>query len=388
VLRREIALIAVLSACGPPREVTMYCDKSVPFTASPPMPSDVQSLAGATPNGFRIAFVSEAYTEDKLSEFRSDAQTLIDDMKKNPGMIVGRRPDLFTFDLISVASKTTQLKNTDRSDTAFAGCLSFATTGAVGSYLEADRSAAASVVAAAVGDVDAVVVLMNTQDGAESASLAQDAAPGAPPVVLANWPPESELAYAPGSTLDHELGHALVGLEDEYIMISEPYPSTSLAHSGDLFFLFPNVTDDPTGAKWSQLVTGAVPGGALYASGIFHPTTECRMNVALSEFCAVCSHAVDEVLDARATGMDTDGPPRCGIWVSGEPALVQAEAFDLTPPVTVTLTIDGTQADMRTGGRHPGAVAGLTRKGGNIAITAHCTDGSGLAADAQLTFAY
>jgi hypothetical protein len=93
----------------------------------------------------------------------------------------------------------------------------------------------------------------------------------------------------------HEFGHAGYGLGDEYA--NEP---TSELPDGkqDEVAQYPNITTDPTGLRWRELLpdlfaNGKIKeiheGGDTYAKGVWHPFRKCRMNQTRTEpFCPVC----------------------------------------------------------------------------------------------------
>ncbi|HEY5705569.1 MAG TPA: M64 family metallopeptidase [Terrimicrobiaceae bacterium] len=86
----------------------------------------------------------------------------------------------------------------------------------------------------------------------------------------------------------HELGHSFAGLADEYggftTIYAGPEPSQ------------PNVTKDPTGAKWARWngynqprigTIGAYDGGRYYDHGIYRPSLNSKMRVLGEPFDAV-----------------------------------------------------------------------------------------------------
>ncbi|MFH8249425.1 M64 family metallopeptidase [Microbacterium sp. B2969] len=113
----------------------------------------------------------------------------------------------------------------------------------------------------------------------------------------------------------HEMGHNLFGLGDEY-------------HNGTAAFTGttgqPNLSEMPatwTALKWHDLVEAATPlptdagappagwnnrtsvgafegGGGNFATGIFRPVLECRMNQNDPPWCPVCAREIDRVFGA------------------------------------------------------------------------------------------
>ena len=111
------------------------------------------------------------------------------------------------------------------------------------------------------------------------------------------------------STIAHELGHNLFGLDDEYTNDDRTFTGTSTK---------PNTSERPgdwSALKWSALVTpgaplptdpAALPGrwnrrtsvgafegaGGSFTIGLFRPVLECRMNQNDPPWCPVCGQAI------------------------------------------------------------------------------------------------
>ncbi|GGP57148.1 M64 family metallopeptidase [Saccharothrix coeruleofusca] len=88
-----------------------------------------------------------------------------------------------------------------------------------------------------------------------------------------------------GQIAVHELGHSIGGLADEY---DYPYETYTGAEPRE-----PNVTADPTGAKWSAYlgqpspdggVVGAYQGARYYKYGLYRPTEDSIMRTLGREF--------------------------------------------------------------------------------------------------------
>jgi len=95
----------------------------------------------------------------------------------------------------------------------------------------------------------------------------------------------------------HEYGHVL-GLADEYgTADGPPLDRTSRTKEPRE----PNLTLDPRGAKWRNLVTGAVEGADGYNRGIYRPTRDCRMRSFAGGFCQVCSDHIRRELEGYLT---------------------------------------------------------------------------------------
>ncbi len=113
----------------------------------------------------------------------------------------------------------------------------------------------------------------------------------------------------------HELGHNLFALGDEYHNADNDFTSTTTKA---------NLSEEPASwdnLKWRDLVAAGTPlptdasalpggwnnrtdvgafegGGGNYATGIFRPVIECRMNQNTPPWCPVCAREIDLILEA------------------------------------------------------------------------------------------
>jgi IgA Peptidase M64 len=129
----------------------------------------------------------------------------------------------------------------------------------------------------------------------------------------------------------HEMGHTAFGLADEYPSkagCSRPDPGHDV-HPGPEPD-YPNVTLDPTGAKWAELIgpgtalptmtnpdptrcdtrpspvppgtVGAFEGADYHRSGVYRPEYDCRMRTLGTDFCAVCQREIRRQVLRYAAG--------------------------------------------------------------------------------------
>jgi hypothetical protein len=171
------------------------------------------------------------------------------------------------------------------------------------------------------------------------------------------------------TVVDHELGHAIVGLADEYsedrdrLVDDGPDDAVTSAVVMEHWALWhtPNLTSDPQGRKWEDVVSRAPePGGWTFETGIFHPTDSCRMlnHRWADRFCPVCAREIDR-FHASITG--NDGPPECDLTaIPGGDGLfaLEVHAFDFDGvDIWVTGDVeDGEYAPTRGGIRWQGFV--------------------------------
>jgi hypothetical protein len=129
--------------------------------------------------------------------------------------------------------------------------------------------------AAAAPDVDAVCALIHFARGRSVRSNA-DVLPGAAGRI--------RLDDRDTSAFLHELGHALLGVGDEYAEESR-LPAEALARIAT----FPNLSTDPSGRRWAHIVSTKHEGGGGYRRGVWRAERDCRMRSCRSEaFCRVC----------------------------------------------------------------------------------------------------
>lgn len=89
----------------------------------------------------------------------------------------------------------------------------------------------------------------------------------------------------------HELGHALIGLGDEYWTEEVEIPEESKWEVS----LSPNLSTDETGARWKHILPTVFEGGSYYKYGVYRGAKNCRMKQTRSRnFCAVCLHSINE----------------------------------------------------------------------------------------------
>ncbi|MCP4676723.1 MAG: hypothetical protein GY854_14665 [Deltaproteobacteria bacterium] len=160
-----------------------------------------------------------------------------------------------------------------------------------------------------------------------------------------------------GDIVEHELGHGLANLADEY---EEPYPGFPEC-GGDC--PEPNVTvntvyDDIKWNAWidedtplptpdtsvNNDVIGAFEGARFQSTGVFRPKRDCKMRALGIPFCEVCSEALIFSIYNFVEPIDSMDPEDEELALSGDENVV-LEVFYPTPaPDTMRFTwrIDGT----------------------------------------------
>ena len=359
-----LSAISLLSACGwqPPEpaigDVVVGCvdvDPAELSCATEPRlcnhPRRVMGVGVDDGHVFRVVIVPEGFRDDEMAAFNERAERLVIELMALPGGIVARAPELFRFVVVTAPSATGETEDGDRTDTLLGACLTSDALDASGTPLLAiDDSRARFVARMHEGSPDVVVVVARGTIARANAGL-----PGGSGTVDFDFDDEGAAVITLGAPIDnlpvpvrvqtldsaavvdHELGHALIGLGDEYSDVEQ------CASDRDELRLPENLTLDPDGARWRALVADFPrEGGARFGCGIFHPTSRCRMLNDLDDvYCPVCAAAIDRALRGRRFG--DDGTPRCraerGRFDDVDSVRVAVDDADI--PVTVELRQGG-----------------------------------------------
>jgi hypothetical protein len=255
----------------------------------------IVSDAGVLSAG-RIIFVPASWSDGQAA-FERDVGDLAAALRADADGIVGRAPELWTIESVFPVGNE-----------PITGAYACRNSSDPGDIVRIDTGTAIALGSA--GSKDVIVALVG---GTGRAHADHGYAAVNPPFDLVSPP----LVVLPlvgdrAAVLEHELGHALLFLADEYG--SDPNCSEGLQGGfntlGDLDA--PNLTVNPAGTKFLPLVQGSVPGGFPgYGACTFHPTASCRMNDLAEPFCPVCAAARDDFVAARQ-GAD-HAPPLCVI---------------------------------------------------------------------------
>lgn len=292
----------------------------------------VTHLSGA-PDAIRVVFVGDGFGPGDREVYIRWVDRLIEGLLGDASTIVGRAPERFAFHRVDLFA--------DDGAHLLGACAGDRSSGDV---LKVDdrRVALAST---AAGPAQVVVVLVDTDGLRASAGGFVDA-------------PTVKLTRSDDFlVLDHELGHALVGLGDEYVDGSGRYTPPAFAYSSwphpepYLTRDAPNLSIYGDGRRWAELADGARAGSGGYASGVYHPPYRCRMGAGeANRFCPVCDHAIDAWL---AGG---EGPTTCEITVAMEDGLHRIHAG---PPPGWPGRVEATLQ----GGTRAGSVVGKGPRG-------------------------
>lgn len=316
----------------------------------------MRSVGDVDDASVRVLFVADGYGPDEGGAFFDDVESLWQAVRAHEDGIVGRSPALFR------ARAAFPMVPADSAGTAFAGC--FQTDALDGTtMLAVDLATVDDVTAANDAAADVVVVIVNAWGRAnapygavttEMVSTAQETT-----VVVRTTARKVVLSRTNGAdVLEHELGHAVVDLGDEYVDVdachehSDVFAGLEVSRNLPAADLdAPNLTLDETGARWADIVDGAEEGGQRYASCIYHPPHgdgSCRMeDSSSSSWCPVCDAAITDALSVRA-GLTVFDSTVCQIGAG--PGFVLAQARGPDAPYRIDVDAAGFVAvgDQRT----------------------------------------
>jgi len=157
-------------------------------------------------------------------------------------------------------------------------------------------------------------------------------------------------------TLEHEFGHLVAALHDEYVLYPGRYPTPPVYG--------PNCTTDLSRSWWTGVpvpigitAPGSFQGCKLYAGSIYRPYLNCRMRDVTAAFCTVCGVEMSLALNWIPASGVVPTPPHADAAVR-RPQVVRATyvAEEQPPPtpqrssvrVLISLTLDSAFDRIRT----------------------------------------
>ena len=150
-------------------------------------------------------------------------------------------------------------------------------------------------------ELDAFVVVVRSDEGRSNADLKQRVDdPAHVPTALVGYSTPSVTS----ELFDHELAHALVGLEDEYGEVDagapELWPLASTAERArgyEYLNAVPNVSVSSSSPKFNGAATRE--GAARRTRGFFASAEQCRMKTTVPPFGSICQGAIKRFIDVR-----------------------------------------------------------------------------------------
>lgn len=304
-----LLLLALLPALAPAQEPTGSVKE---------LTSDLRSEDWARATD--VVILGDGYQANERDLFVADAKRLARRVRVEQAARPMREGSDFNFHFAFVSSREKGVPwraGRPARDTAFRSHV------AADGSLESDDAAADTAAAQLAPDVDLVVVLVRLaptndpktpRERLRSARRGHRLASGdevtSPDDVRPNAdvPEDGRRIRIPSIDTEafiHELGHALYNLSDEYA----EYEGTVPADERWQVAICPNLTLEPTGARWADIVPTAFEGGGYYSQGVWRPEKTCRMRASRSElFCAVCE-------DVIRRAPEVSRPPGAPAWV-------------------------------------------------------------------------
>jgi hypothetical protein len=353
-MRSPLRLGAVLSAVLVAAQPACIGDDELPICGERP-PSDTPACESCSGDlglvaigpehhrAYRIVYVPVGHADDGLASFVEHAEQLTADIRADRASIVGRRPDLFDFHRAS---------RPIRSDDGSWPCLRKHDLSSR-RYLSVPDSVTRQLGESMPGRT-VIVFITSGGGGAANADRGRGEL-GADEKTSVRLAPDDD-----ARTLDHELGHAIIGLGDEYTEddANGCYPDALTDLPPGAPQPIPNLSPHGDGRDWNGLVSGAREGGgAWYDACIFHPTDSCRMLRSRDEqFCPVCNAAIDRALSRAARELgNPKTPPRCVVTSTRDETMlhVRVVSWSHVPKLEVEVVFDHDDDSKRRAFGHP-----------------------------------
>jgi hypothetical protein len=147
---------------------------------------------GDHPRAYHIVFLGDGYEPTALSAYRDEVDRLVQGLRQDPNGFVSWHPDMYRFHRVDVASRTSDVNDVDRTDTALGAFNNPESDACHGRRIEAHPPLVALAARNAGIDADAVVVIAHDSEGRENGGVHVSSRSGV-------------------RVLRHELGHALFG---------------------------------------------------------------------------------------------------------------------------------------------------------------------------------
>jgi hypothetical protein len=248
-----------------------------------------------------VLFLPEGFPKDKLPAFRRRATSIAREMLRQLSTQRNFRPR-FNIWVQEVASRAVGLddeKANRRVDTAFDGIIK------KDGWLDLSGAGWAQVRGLARNvRAEVVIVLVNSPKGRGG--------------TYANHIIMSPIGSNQPAELTHEIGHALLGLADEYDYGGPPCnrektPNVSFSADRDEIpwrdRLTPGVALPTRGANSSRRTVGAFEGAGYCKRGRFRSQLGCRMRALDRGFCGVCLAAFERFFQTRRAASVPGGSP-------------------------------------------------------------------------------
>jgi hypothetical protein len=287
---------------------------------------------GATADRINIVMFSEGYTSQQLSQYLTDASTLLN--KLIEAQPFKEYSSYFNAFAIAVASKESGSDHPSRNffrDTFFNSTYDSFDIQRLVTISGAGRARVDSLLQLLMPEYDVVLMIVNDPEYGGSG--------GFPAITSVN-------ASAPELVV-HELGHSFAGLGDEYSTPFPGYPdieepNTTQETRRDFIkwrAWILNSTPFPTPPLSPQYaaVVGLFEGAHYHDTGWFRPKLDCKMRVLGVDFCEVCAEALVKSKYELIAPIESFSPAATNIFLAGS----ESVSLGIVPlqPATHALSI-------------------------------------------------
>ena len=181
-----------------------------------------------------------------------------------------------------------------------------------------------------------------------------------------SWTFVSAGAREMGGVLEHEFGHLIGGLGDEYALmpLGVPYPTPPIDGPNCSTVVQGGVKSPSWSTPGTLPQTPTNPDGCLFfATGVYHAYNECRMHSADAPFCAVCAAEMELNLAKHAANplaRVTSSPPilMAGFFQQAQPV----RPAIVTPPAQTARIAPAVRLMVEIVKPSPGANTGATAR--------------------------
>lgn len=277
---------------------------------------DVRSQAG---EAIDLVFLPDGFQADEQGAFETSVRKALEQAEQHPASFLRADRDAWNVHVAFLPSREAcpASPGDPAERTAFATRVASREEGGL---FESDDARIAAAAREVSPSVDCVIVIVRAERPIHFAT--------------GDLPGEGARIRLPEgleSVLLHELGHSLFALGDEYVGRGGELPE----HERSVVAFYPNVTVDPSGARFALLAGKPVEleEGALdFASGVFRAKGPCVMSDASAErFCDPCA----AVIRAGRRAGEPAGAPRLGVEALGRPGEIGARIEPAVPPASI-----------------------------------------------------
>jgi hypothetical protein len=325
-MRRKISAAALLVFAAALSLLTpaLAAGGEAPAASVAPTTSITVTLHASDPSlGTNLVFVAEGYRAHEQARFLHDANAMVERLDRSFAAEPMRHARIFNYSFVFTASSVPASAREKPAASALRARVEDEQV-----FVDEDRLDAAARLAGR-GDVAIALVQFRGREGESVRATARV------PRFVGETYVRGSIAIPSVDPDDflHELGHALWSLGDEYSESSDPLTAELRAAVAER----PNVTTDPSGARWRALALAHPFEGALrLRKGVFRPERDCVMrDFAAPGFCSVCRAILEGAFDRDPADPSSlavaQGPLRGDLLVAGVPVEVSWRQGERAP---------------------------------------------------------